>query len=207
VRSYLSELLGRMAARESPTVDSSQSSSWRAHREAEALSDTSMIHELGSFLNSQQPNAIRSAAYFVLGCIGANGNSVLAAAALVQCLSLETDEYALSSLLGALAKSPKAETLEIRPVLALLRDKRWLVRHAAIESLKGTRSSEAEDSLLKLMEDSTDPHDLCYCHSTLNLIGTPKSLPMLIEHLKSPKPDVRLSAELAISAIRLRYAA
>jgi len=207
VRPYLADLIRRMATVEPSPTNSEESISWHAHREAEALNDTSMLEELRSVLPSKRETGERSAAYFALGWVGANSGSTRAAGILVESLPSEKNKYALSSLLHALARAPKADAFDIVPVLALLRDKRWLVRHAAIESLKGARSPQAEDSILKLMADNSDADDLCYCHSTLNQIGTPKSLPALTANLKSRKRDVRMSAESAIAAIRARNAA
>ena len=51
---------------------------------------------------------------------------------------------------------------------------------------------------------TTDPHDMLYCQATLNEIGTAKSLPYPQKNLGSRKRDVKLSAQLAIEAIKSR---
>ncbi|MEX3910114.1 hypothetical protein AB4Y33_43160, partial [Paraburkholderia sp. BR14319] len=41
-----------------------------------------------------------------------------------------------ASLLERLADIPKPESVDVRPLFPFLKDKRWLVRHSAIQSLK-----------------------------------------------------------------------
>ena len=118
--------------------------------------------------------------------------------------SKEKDKYALSSILDRVAEIPKPEHIDLEPLFTLLADKRWLVRHAAIRSLMNVSSPEPEERLLALLGSTTDPHDLIYCHATLNRIGTPKSLAALRSNLASPNRDVELSAAAAIAAIEAR---
>jgi HEAT repeat protein len=110
-------------------------------------------------------------------------------------------------LLDRLAEIPKPDDVDLEPIFALLEDKRWLVRHAAIRSLVNVSSPEPEQRLLALLGSTTDPDDLTYCHATLNRIGTSKSLAVLRANLASRKRDVRLSAAAAIEAIEARNSA
>jgi HEAT repeat protein len=99
---------------------------------------------------------------------------------------------------------PKEAQLDLAPVFALLHDKRWAIRHAAIRSLINTASSAAEDQVLELLRTSTDPRDVVYCHATLNRIGTMQALSALEAGLKSRNRDVKESAKAAIEAIAER---
>ena len=109
-----------------------------------------------------------------------------------------------SQLLDALSRVAKPGSLELGSVYRLLRDDRWMVRHSAIQALRQTNTPEAEDKLIELLMMTTDPHDMVYCHATLNEIGSAKSLPYLEKNLHSRKRDVKLSAQLAIEAIKSR---
>jgi HEAT repeat protein len=171
------------------------------------MDDPSIVKELDAYLREEPTKAERAAAYFIIGKIGKNLRSVECASVLIAHIAPETDKYALAGLLDRLADIPKPANVDVAPVYRLLRDKRWLVRHAAIRSLINTASPEAEDRLLEVLRDSDDPHDAIYCHATLNRIGTAKALPALEVGLKSRKRDVKLSARAAIDAIAARTAA
>jgi len=119
-------------------------------------------------------------------------------------ISSANNKYALAALLDELAKIPKPAGTDLSPVFRLLSDNRWLVRHSAIGALKNTNSPEVEARLLSLLQTSSDPYDLIYAHSVLNLVGTSKSIPALQQSLKSRKRDVKLSAQAAITAIQNR---
>jgi HEAT repeat protein len=121
--------------------------------------------------------------------------------------SNEKDKYALHGLLDCLAEIPKPKHIDLEPLFALLEDKRQLVRHAAIRSMMNVSSPEPEIRLLALLGSTTDPHDLVYCHATLNHIGTDKSLAALRSNLSSRKRDVKLSTAAAIDAIEARIRA
>lgn len=203
MRQYLTELVSRICTVEK-LADSADSVSWHACREAEGLTDTTMVPELLEFLNSNPSKYQREAAYFIIGKLGKNLQNPNCASSLLSFIPTEKDKYALASLLDRLADIQKPIHLDLRPIYQLLTDKRWLVRHSAIQALKNTASPEAEDQILSVLAISADPNDLIYCHATLNRIGTEKSLPQLQEGLKSRKRDVKLSAQAAIDAIQKR---
>ncbi|WP_061540340.1 HEAT repeat domain-containing protein [Collimonas fungivorans] len=203
MRHELVDLIERMTVREK-IINSGDSISWHAYREAERLDDKSMVDELDEYLAQKPTKDQRSAAYFIIGKIAKNCASLECASRLIAYSSREKDKYALANLLDGLAEIPKPESLEIEPLFSLLQDSRWLVRHAAIRSLQGCASSEAEDKLLEVLANTSDPDDAVYCHSTLGRIGSYKALPALAQGLKSRKRDVKISAQAAITAIEVR---
>jgi hypothetical protein len=206
MRTYLIELLERVSLPE-PGVSSADSISWHAHREAEQLRDPVLIADLDEFLSSNPPARKRTAAYFIVGAIGKNCGSGECASMLIKYASTEKDEDALHCLLDRLAHVPKPKHIDLEPLFALLEDKRWLVRHAAIRALINSSSPEPEVRLLALLGSTTDPGDLVYCHATLNRIGTAKSLAALRSNLTYRRRDVKLTAALAIEAIQARIRA
>lgn len=203
MRQDLVELIERMIVREG-TVNSKDSMSWHAYRAAEQLDDKSLVDELDAYLAQKPTKEQRAAAYFIIGKIGKNCQSHECAARLITYAASERDKYALASLLDRIAEIPKPESVDIWPLFSYLKDKRWLVRHSAIGSLQGCKSSEAEDKLLEVLAITSDPNDIVYCHSTLNRIGTHRALPALEQGLKSRKRDVKDSAQAAIAAIESR---
>jgi HEAT repeat protein len=204
MRQELLELIQRMTVKEG--VDSSNESiAWQAYREAEQLADMRLVDELDANLTQKPQKEQRKAAYFITDKIGKNCLNGECASRLIEYSSKEPDKYALANLLERLADIPKPQSVDVSPLFPLLKDKRWLVRHSAIQSLKRCTSADAEEKLLEILATTSDPHDLTYCHSTLNQIGTHKALPALMQNLKSRKGDVKGSAQAAIEAINARH--
>jgi HEAT repeat protein len=185
-------------------VNSDQSVSWHAHREAEALSDASLINELAGYVQHEPKQDCRRAAYFVLGKLGEKFPASKCAAILLAQAKKEKKKYVLAALLDALAHVAKPSDLDLAPIYAFLTDERWLVRHSAIQSLKRTNSPNVEDMILHVLETTSDPNDLVYCQATLNEIGSAKAIPFIAKNLKSRKRDVKDSAQFAIEAIEAR---
>jgi HEAT repeat protein len=203
MRQELFELIQRMTVQEG-VISSDGSISWQARREAELLADMSLVDELDAYFDQKPTKEQRAAAYFIIGKIGKNCLNEGCASRLIEYSSKEPDKYALASLLERLADIPKPESVDVRPLFSFLKDKRWLVRHAAIRSLERCTNTEAEDKLLEILVTTSDSDDVIYCHATLNQIGTCKALPALTQNLKSRKRDVKKSAQAAIEAIKAR---
>ena len=204
MKEYLVELVSRMTVPEKRCLNSADSISWHAHREAETLSDSSMVDELADYVAHEKDKKRRQAAYFILGKLGQKVRSQDCASILISRLQQEENKYVLSSLLDATSGVSKLQELDLRPVFRLLDDERWLVRHSAIRALSRTDSPDVEDRLIELLNATSDPFDITYCQATLNEIGTAKSLPHLQKNLSSRKRDVKDSARLAIEAIESR---
>lgn len=205
MRQELVNLIQRITVREK-LVNSDESISWQAYREAELLDDKTLVDELDAYLHQKPEREQRSAAYFIIGKIGTNCLSEECASRLIEYSSKERDKYALAGLLDRLADIPKPESVDVRLLFPFLKDKRWLVRHSAIRSLKHSQNAEAEDKLLEILATTADPYDATYCRATLNQIGTRKALPALAQNLKFRKRDVKVSAQAAIDAIEAREA-
>lgn len=205
MRDALIDLVRRMTLKES-VQHSDDSASWHAHREAERLHDASLIGEIEGLLTLGRPKEERAALYFILGAIGQNTASPRCAEILLVNIQNESDKYVLSGLLANVAKVPKPETAQLGSVFSLLRNDRWLVRHAAIQALRNSKSASAEEELLAVLDTTSDPYDKIYCHATLNEIGTLRSVPLLTKSLTSKKRDVKASAKLALAAIQARSA-
>jgi hypothetical protein len=96
-------------------VNSDQSVSWHAHREAEALSDASLISELAEYVQHESKQDCRGAAYFILGKLGEKFPALECAAILVAQAKKEKNKYVLATLLGALAHVSKSNDLDLTP--------------------------------------------------------------------------------------------
>lgn len=203
MRPALVDLIARMTLPERHG-NSEDSIPWHAHREAEKLSDASIVDELAEYVRIESNHERRRAAYFILGKLGEKCRARECALLLLEQVHKEKNKYALSALFGSLAHITKPSDLDLGPIFAFLRDDRWLVRHAAIQSLVRTDSPESEDRIIDILETTNDPYDIVYCHATLNKIGSTKAIPFIEKNLKSRKRDVKDSARFAIEAIQGR---
>jgi HEAT repeat protein len=202
MRPYLQDLVKRLAD-QTPAMSSAESVSFAAHREAERLTDITMVDELAEGAHTLKP-VQRRGCYFTIGKIGLNLGDERCAEILLGLLPTETDKYNLASLLDGIRRIPKGPRFDLAPVYPLLDDKRWLVRYAAINALDNSANPDSEARVLKHLETTEDPHDMTYCHAVLSTIGTVRALPAIEANLTSRKRDVKASARWAANAIRER---
>src|SRR5437870_4393307 len=107
MRKELVNLITLMSTPESRCLNSEDSISWKAHREAETLADPSMVDELAQYLQNETNKARRKAGYFVLGKLGQKVRSSDCASVLLSHVSSEKHKYTLSALLDALSSVRK----------------------------------------------------------------------------------------------------
>ena len=185
-------------------IESEKKVSWRAHREAEKISEQSWIPELIRKIQSEPNKKVRAAAYFVLGNVMKNTSDTTAVQFLIDQAYKETDRYVSSSIYNLLADIPKPTGTDISTLKLAVIDEDWLIRHSAISALGGCQDAEAEETLISISDSTDDPFDIVYANATLNRYGTALALPTLEKHLKARKRDVRDSAKFAIEEIRRR---
>ena len=199
MRELLVDLVARMATPEPRRINSGDSISWKAHREAETLDDASIVDELAEYLPHEPDKELRRQAYFILGKLGQKIRGR-------DCASRVRRPINMCSLvlLHALGGVHKPRDLDLTPLFRLLEDDRWPVRHSAIQALRHTDSPAVEDHVLHRLGATSNPKDMTYCHATLNQIGSAQAIPQLEKNLKSRKADVKMSAKFAIEAIKAR---
>jgi hypothetical protein len=203
VRTYLVDLLERMGDK-TKSISSDDSISWAAHREAERLTDITMVDELAEAVSGGLPTDKRRDCYFTIGKIGANLGDEHCAAVLLSLLPGETNKYNLDAMLHGIGHIPKGPNFDLSPIFPLLADSRWMVRHAAINALDNSANPDTETRVLDHLAATTDSYEQTYCHAVLSNIGTLRSLPAVEANLKSRKRDVKESARWAANAIRVR---
>lgn len=207
MRLYLEDIISRMCLIEPGVVNSADSKSWNACREAERLCDAEIIREIGRYLEKKPSARERKSAYFILGKVGKNLADTEATQLLLVCISTEFDKYALSTALDMISELTLKADEDISLIVNLLRDRRWLVRHAAIRALKASKSARAEEEVIALLGETDDVYDKIYCHVTLGVIGTAQSLPAIQLNTKTRKRDLKISAVHAIESIKTRIGA
>jgi HEAT repeat protein len=193
----LGELL-RLMADDTPELDG-QTLSWHAFRVAEMIDDPRFLPHLRQLLENRRDEDTKCHLYTVIGHIGRNADNHAAAEILLNRIGFEHTKFTLMWLLDAIAD--QEGILECRPILRVLGDKRWMVRHAAIGALGACRDPRAEAALIRVLEQSKDPSDLIYANAALGRIGTRRAVAALARHIHHRKDDVKASAIYALARI------
>ena len=142
----LLDLIARINTREENIKISSETTGWKALREAETLEDPALFPLLREIVAENEGKAkakrdVRSAAYFIYGRLMERAFSPGDCDFLLRRLEKETDKYLLHSMLDRIQDWQGRQgilmppELDTSPVARLTEDDRWLVRHAAIHAL------------------------------------------------------------------------
>ncbi len=197
---YLTNLIERTldkSDRETVRI-SSESISWKALREAEKIDDENYITQLVEYIETEKEKDKRDSAYFILGQIANNTKSKIATSFLIQRIEKEKDKYIVSSLLDRIKYLEKTEDTDVKPIVNLTKSKVWNIRQSAISALSNTKNSLAENTLLEIINNSTDEYDLYYANCSLSSTGTRNSISSLIKLLDHKKQDVSGTALNAV---------
>ncbi len=176
-----------------------QSTSWHAYRVAERLNDTSLFPLLQSRLGATLDAKEKRHLYAIVAKLGARTGNRSAIEILIGRIPVEQDRLTLVWLLNGL--SDQEEIPDSEPLIELVSNRRWVIRHAAIRALGKCRTPRAEDVLINVLETSQDPYDLAYANASLAQLATARAIPALRRHIHSKKDDVKASALNALSQI------
>ena len=204
---YIRDIITRMCDGGEPLepgTDSSQSISWKAMREAENVDNQELVSPLVAYIEHENDKNKRDRGYFLLGHIAKNTGDAAALKYLLEQAGKETDKYVLSSLLDRIARIRKPPGTDLANLIAATKSDKWLVRHAAIQSLDNCVDAIAEKTLIAIVEESSDAQDVIYANAVLGNIGSREAIRYIERHLNSRKKDVRISAKIAIEAIEGR---
>ena len=195
----------------SPKVRSSDTSiSWQAHREAEKLNNIKYLNQLKKYIPLEKDNEKRDNAYFILLKIGKNLKDKKLPKFIIEQLKTEKNKDVLDTVLHFLADLKITKQTDISFIVELMKDKRWVVRHSAIMSVKNAEGKKAEDALINILKTSKDSYDILYANATLHFMGTPRAIPYLKkftvkrDFIKKNIRDVIGSAKYAIEKIEER---
>jgi len=208
-RAYLEELIARMNINEE-VKSSNESVSWKAHREAEMLSDTLLypiLKELILLNSKAKDKKNRDAAYFIMGKLIKNAPNDDGIAFYLKQLEIETDKYILSSMLDRLSDITIPTKIPIGIIVSLSTSSKWLIRHSAINSLGSSATLESKQALyfyINKDDEKKYKYEITYANSSLGKIGSIEDIPIINQHIKSKIRDIRESAEFAIKRIQER---
>ena len=205
---YLIDLIERMSNNSDQNMsagyDSSKTISWKATREAEKLTEQKYVEQLIEFIEKEKNKKKRDKAYFVLYKIAKNIDNQKATKFLIYRIEKEIDKYILMSMLDGIAELNKSDETDLTNIIKATENEKWQIRHSAIRALKNTNNLNAENQILKIMQNTEDKFNIIYSISSMYNIGTKKSIPILEKYLASRTRDIKSGAENAINEIRNR---
>lgn len=206
---YILGLIRRMNTEET-FADSSKTTSWKAYREAENLSDPALYSVLEELLRQNarpEGKKIRKAAYFVFGKLLKNTPQEEAIQFYLGQLELERDKYILSDMLDRISELTLPPNISVCVIARLAMQKTWQVRHSAIRALGASSAPESRQVLRHYIgqEDiKAYRYEIIYANAALGRIGQAEDIPCLERHVGSRARDVRDSAAFAIGQIQAR---
>lgn len=190
--------------------ESSDSISWKAHREAETLDDASLYPLLQEIIceNSKpKEKKNRGAAYFIIGKLLINSFHKAACEFFIAQLMVETDKYIIASMLERMADIEIPSDICIEPLVYHSRNEKWLIRHSAICALGSSRTEMSKAALafyLNQEDEKAYKQEIIYANASLGRIGELSDIPLLEKHILSRSRDIKISAQFAIDRIRKR---
>jgi len=214
----LLELIARINAKDEHYIVSTETASWKAHREAETLTDPALFPLLQEIIEEhdgkkKDQREIRNAAYFIFGRLMQASFEERACAFFLQRLGVETDKYILSSMLDRvhdwwrLAGKTVPAGLDVSNILTLAKEDRRPVRHSAIRALGACPREESRNILhdyLLQEDEKAYQYEIYYANIAMQGIGEPEDIPLLERFLKSRRPDIKMTAQYAIQFIQER---
>lgn len=214
----LLELIAKINTKDEHFTVSSETTSWKARREAETLTDPALFPLLQEIIDKhdgkkKDQREIRNAAYFIFGRLMQASFEEDACAFFLQRLGSETDKYILSSMLDRVHDwwRPAGKTipasLDISNILTLAKDKCNLVQHSAIHALGACPREESRNMLLYYLlqeDEKAYKYEIYYANIAMQGIGKPEDIPFLKRFLKSRRPDIKMTAQYAIQFIQKR---
>ena len=225
MRDYLLELITRMNTKYEQLTNSTETTRWKALREAETLTDPALFPILQEIIErnegkKKEKQEIRSAAYFIFGRLMQKSFSQDACAFFLKRLEVETDKVVLCQILDRVW-SWRRETgitvpasLDISPILTLTKSDDYEVRNDAIKALGTCPRKESREALAYYLTLacylSTQKnaellaYTIYYTNLTMCDIGEPEDIPLLERLLKNSNPDIRGTAKSAIRCIKER---
>jgi len=214
----LLELIARINTKDEHFTVSTETTSWKARREAETLTDPALFPLLQEIIEEhggkkKDQREIRNAAYFIFGRLMQASFEEVACAFFLRRPGAETDKYILSSMLDRVHdwRRPAGKTVpagvDISNILTLAKDDRPHVRHSAIRALGACPRAESRAVLLYYLlqeDEKAYQYEIYYANIAMQDIGEPKDIPFLERFLKSRRPDIKMTAQYAIQFIQAR---
>ena len=183
--------------------ESDKTISWTAYEKARQLTDAGYLPELYNLVETSKSDEEKAHAYFIIGFIAKNINNEQAIKFLLERLKVEKLTSTINLILHRLADLYKPAHLDLSIIYQLISKKGALTRHAAYMALTNSGHG-VEDSLLDLLQKTTEREDIVWLIQALGYIGTEKSIDILKTYLKHKKLRVREAVRDELVTIMVR---
>jgi HEAT repeat protein len=186
--------------------DSSLSISFKAHREAETLTNHKYIDSIIENISSKKKPKRRGAMYFIVGRIIEHNYYEFGMLFLIDRLDFETNKYIISAMLDRIAETHKPAHLDLTKIFKCLKHKDWLVRFSAITALNKTDNAAVDDYAIEILEDPKETR----IHQELALtvvynVGTLKCLPIIEKLTQSKSRILKEQAKEVLKTLKEKY--
>jgi HEAT repeat protein len=207
---YICELVTRMLDNSDyETIvpyNSSLSISFKAHREAETLSDPKYIDNIIDNISNEKKPKRRGAMYFIIGRIIEHNYYEPGMLFLINRLDFETNKYIVSAMLDRIADTHKPSHLDLTKIFKCLKHKDWQVRFSAITALSKTENPLVDDFVIAILEDPKKTR----IHQELALtviynVGTLKCLPTVEKLSKSKSRILKEQAKEVLKTLKEKF--
>ena len=147
-KAFVSDLAKRLSFQEY-LVNSSESVSWSAHRDAEKLNDLKLFPYFKDFLETEKDNDIRRSVYFPVASIGGHNNDPKILNYLIARIGLEKTRRTKSTILDNTWQFYKENTIDLHPELEkLIYNKWWQIVWPALDLLGICKQKEEAENII-----------------------------------------------------------
>lgn len=217
-KTQILDLLKRMMTFEQGLI-SNQTTSWKAHQEADKLCNRKLLPILYEIVNENEGKEerkpmLRSRCYYIIGQITTKKFEHQDCEYIFERLKAEfKNNDVLCSLFNVLsdwrdhANIFVPSDIDITPLVDLVMNKRGGTKLYAIQALGCCPRKESRDILISILtQEDEKKHkvEITWANAALKYIGEPEDIPYLARFLKSRLPDPKVTAQFAIQAIKER---
>ncbi|MEI6728641.1 MAG: hypothetical protein WCK98_03275 [bacterium] len=147
-KTFVSDLVKRLSSKEY-LVDSSESVSWLAYREAEKLNDLKLFPYFKDFLETEKDTDIRRTIYFPIASIGGHNNEPKILNYLISRIGLEKTRWSKSTILNNTWQFYKENTIGLHPEFEkLIYNKSWQIVWPTLDLLGICKQKEEAEKII-----------------------------------------------------------
>lgn len=161
-----------------------------------------VVDELIEFIDTSSEMEKIKTAYLILGRIGENNVGTEIVKFLIEKYKAEKNKDIQDYILSAISWQKKTEDLDLSPLTEVIRKYRKpSIVDPVINSLKNSSNTEAEDSLIYVLENYESEWSKTQANAVLHTAGSKKSIVHIKKNIESSSQDLVGSSLLAIIAI------
>lgn len=217
-KSEILDLIERMTIVEAGLI-SNQTTCWKAHQEADKLSDRNLLQILYEIVNEKKGKdehvqLLRSRCYYIIGQITKKTFEHQDCEYIFKQLKNEfKNTDVLYSLIEVIcnwrndANIFVPSDIDIKPLIEIVMNKRGYIKTCAIQALGCCPRKESREILRNIImqeDEKKNKEEIRWANVAFQHIGKPEDIPYLERFLKSRIPNSKITAQYAIKYIKER---